>query len=129
MKTSTISIITGLVILGGIFWLATESFPPTQSATANNVSVVNGQQIITIQAKGGYQPRVSSAKAGLPTILRFETNGTFDCSASVRIPSLNIYKFLPQTGATDVDLGTPVAGTLVGSCGMGMYPFSIEFQS
>ena len=94
----------------------------------NNVSVVDDKQIIEIRAKGGYQPRKSIAKAGIPTILRFNTNGTFDCSSFVRIPSMNIYKSLPQSGATDIDLSTQPAGTLNGSCGMGMYPFEIEFQ-
>jgi len=96
---------------------------------ANNVSVENSVQIIQIWAKGGYQPRVSTAKAGLPTILRFNTNGTFDCSASVRIPSLNISQFLATTGSTDINLGSPQSGKLQGTCGMGMYPFEINFNS
>ncbi len=98
-------------------------------ANANNVSMVDGKQIVEIRAKGGYQPRVSTAKAGLPTILRFNTAGTFDCSAAVRIPSLDISKILPQSGATDINLGNPKFGTLSGSCGMGMYPFEIKFES
>ena len=85
-------------------------------------------QIIEIQAKGGYTPRKSIAKAGIPTILRFNTNSTFDCSSSVRIPSMNIFKSLPQSGTTDIDLGIQKAGTIQGMCGMGMYPFEIDFQ-
>ena len=85
-------------------------------------------QIIEITAKGGYTPRKSIAKAGIPTILRLNTNGTFDCSSSVRIPSLDIFKNLPQSGTTDIDLGIQNVGTLNGSCGMGMYPFEIQFQ-
>lgn len=94
----------------------------------NNVSVVNGVQIIEIRAKGGYQPRRSTAKAGVRTVLRFNTQGTFDCSSSVRIPSLNISKNLPPSGSTDIDLGTPSVALLQGSCGMGMYPFEIYFE-
>jgi len=100
----------------------------TQEAFVNNVSIIDGKQIIVINAKGGYQPRKSIAKAGIPTILRFNTNGTFDCSSSVRIPSMNIFRSLPQSGSTDIDLSTQKVGTLNGSCGMGMYPFEIEFQ-
>ncbi len=100
-----------------------------QVANANNVTVVDGKQIIEISAKGGYQPRKSIAKAGVPTIIRFNTKGTFDCSSSVRIPSLNISKSLPQSGATDIYIGEGKLGTLQGSCGMGMYPFEVEFQS
>ena len=95
---------------------------------ASNVSIENGIQIIAIQAKGGYLPRESVAKAGIPTIVRFNTKGTFDCSSSVRIPSMNLFKSLPQSGTTDIDLGTQPAGTLQGTCGMGMYPFEVEFQ-
>lgn len=97
-------------------------------APAHNVTVVDGKQIIEIKAKGGYQPLKSIAKAGLPTILRFDTNGTFDCSSSVRVPSLKISKTLPQTGVTDIDIGVGQAGTLQGMCGMGMYPFEVDFQ-
>lgn len=100
-----------------------------QIANANNVSIVDGTQIIEISAKGGYQPRKSIAKAGIPTIIRFDTKGTFDCSSSVRIPSMNISKSLPQTGSTDIDIGTQQVATLQGTCGMGMYPFEVEFQS
>ena len=89
---------------------------------------ISEPQIVEIQAKGGYTPRKSIAKAGVPTIIRFNTNGTFDCSSSVRIPSMSIYKSLPMSGTTDIDLGVQKVGTLNGSCGMGMYPFEIEFQ-
>ena len=94
----------------------------------NNVSIIDGTQIIEIKAKGGYTPKESIAKAGIPTIIRFNTNGTFDCSSSVRIPSMNIFKNLKPSGTTDIDLGTQKTGKIPGSCGMGMYPFKIEFK-
>lgn len=129
MKATVISIIIAIVLIGGAFMLANNSGGAGPTVNANNVSVVDGKQIIEITARGGYQPRNSVAKAGLPTVIRFETNGTFDCSSSVRIPSMNIFKSLPQSGSTDIDLGTQSVGKIVGSCGMGMYPFSIEFKS
>jgi len=98
-------------------------------ASENNVTIENGFQIVEIKAKGGYIPRTSVVKAGIPTILRFNTNGTFDCSSSVRIPSLNISKSLPASGQTDIELPSSSASTLKGSCGMGMYPFEIVFQN
>ena len=94
----------------------------------NNVSIINGKQIIEIKAKGGYRPVHSIAKAGIPTILRFNTNGTFDCSSFVRIPSMNISQNLSMSGATDIDLGIQKVSTLQGACGMGMYPFDIKFE-
>lgn len=130
MKATTIIIlITGLVIAGFMVMITlSKRVSPEQAQNINNVSLVEGKQIIEINAKGGYQPRKSIAKSGLPTIVRFNTNGTFDCSASVRIPSLNISKILPNTGVTDIDIGTQATGVLQGTCGMGMYPFEIDFQ-
>ena len=131
MKATVISIIAVIVLIGGAFLLKKEN-SQTQSNTqvaANNVTIVDGKQIIEIHAKGGYQPRKSVAKAGIPTVVRFDTNGTFDCSSSIRIPSVNISKVLPQTGSTDVDIGTQQIATLQGTCGMGMYPFEVEFKS
>ncbi len=101
---------------------------PVTNNSSSNVSIVNGVQIISLQVKGGYQPEQSVAKAGLPTVIRFETSGTFDCSSSIRIPSLNISQYLPQTGSTDINIGTPSVGLFRGSCGMGMYPFEVDFK-
>ncbi len=93
--------------------------------SGSNVSIVDGTQIVTLQAKGGYQPRVSTVKAGIPTILRVNTTGTFDCSSALRIPSLKISKNLPASGTTDIALGELKPGTLDGTCSMGMYPFEL----
>lgn len=131
MKATAISILVAGLIIGGAIFLGGRSIGNSssqQTAAANNVTVVDGKQIIEIKAKGGYNPRKSIAKAGMPTILRFDTSGTFDCSSSVRIPSMNISKVLPQTGTTDIDIGTPELATLQGTCGMGMYPFEVEFK-
>ena len=130
MKSISISILCAAALIVGAILISqrgSSGAPGAAASAGSNVSIVDGKQIIEIQARGGYQPRASSAKAGLPTIVRFETNGTFDCSASVRFPSLGISKFLPQTGATDIDIGTSTVSTLHGSCGMGMYPFEIDF--
>ena len=129
MKATIISIIAAIVLIGGAFVLTRDGDTTPQVANANNVSIVDGKQIIEISAKGGYQPRKSIAKAGIPTVIRFDTKGTFDCSSSVRIPSMNISKNLPQTGSTDIDIGSQEVATLQGTCGMGMYPFEVEFQS
>lgn len=130
MKTAVSIIIAGALI-GGAILFASKSPSPTvdNSANANNVSIVDGKQIIEVSVKGGYHPKSSVAKAGIPTILRFNTSGTYDCSSSVRIPSMGISKFLPPSGTTDIDLGSPQLATLQGTCGMGMYSFEINFQS
>lgn len=133
MKSIIISIIVASLIIGGAIVYSnkksTQGDNSDSISSVNNVSVVDGKQIIQITARGGYQPRKSIAKAGVPTIIRFNTNGTFDCSSSVRIPSLNISKGLPQTGSTDIDIGSQKVSKISGTCGMGMYPFEIDFQS
>lgn len=121
-------LIVGVLIAGAIMFSGGGN-STTPVANGNNISVVDGKQIINITARGGYSPLKSIAKAGLPTILRFTTNGTFDCSSYVRIPSLNIGQSLASSGTTDLDLGSPKEGILHGTCGMGMYPFDIDFQS
>jgi plastocyanin domain-containing protein len=130
MKATTISIIVAVVLIGGAFMFAknSNSKGSDQVANANNVSIVDGKQIVEIHAKGGYQPQSSIAKAGIPTIIRFDTDGTFDCSSTIRIPSMNISKSLPQSGTTDIDIGSQQVATLNGTCGMGMYRFKVDFQ-
>lgn len=125
-KISLIIIILALVIVFII--VKKNSSISNEEVFVNNVSFVDGKQIIEIKAKGGYFPKKSMAKAGVPTILRINTGGTFDCSSFVRIPELNINQNLPQSGPTDLDLGVSKPGLLQGMCGMGMYPFEIEFQ-
>lgn len=130
MKSTIISIIIAILFIGGAIAIGKnqQSTSNNQIENINNVSIVDGKQIVEISARGGYSPRKSIAKAGIPTILRMDTNGTFDCSASVRIPSLKVAQFLPQTGKTDIDLGVPKSGVIDGTCGMGMYRFEIDFK-
>ena len=132
MKATTIAIIISVGILVGALILSqgnsNTTLQPVTAPAENNVRIENGKQIIEVNVRGGYTPRKSIAQAGIPTVLRFNTANTFDCSASIRIPSLGISQILPQTGATDVDLGTQQAGPLQGSCGMGMYPFEVNFE-
>ena len=98
------------------------------SEPTNNVYDENGIQIIEVTAKGGYSPDETTAKALLPTILRFVTDDTFDCSSSVIIPNLRIRKRLPLSGKTDIQLPTiPENTTITVYCGMGMYYFNLNF--
>jgi plastocyanin domain-containing protein len=129
MKATIIAVFVAAVLIGGALTFVNNRGDSVPVVNENNVTIVDGKQIIEIRAKGGYLPEKSIAKAGIPTILRFDTSGTFDCSSSVRIPSMDISKILPQTGTTDIDIGIQNAGTFNGTCGMGMYPFEVEFQS
>ncbi len=121
-------LVIGILIAGGIFVLRKEKGNSEAAEPLNNVSIVDGIQIIEVSAKGGYRPKNSIAQAGIPTVLRMKTQSTFDCSGAFRIPSMSYSTFLPQTGTTDIELGSPEVGTLNAMCGMGMYRLSIEFK-
>lgn len=130
MKTSTIiAIIIGGGLVLGVFALTQSDTVPTNSLPISNVTIEGGKQIVTISAKGGYFPKVSEAKADMPTTLRVETQGTFDCSSVLAIPSMNYQKNLPPSGVTEIELQPQEKGsTFAGQCGMGMYRFEIAFK-
>jgi len=127
-KTVSVIITLALVVSIGIIFFGSSKSGNNSSEAVQNSEIKDGIQYITINAKGGYSPRVSTAKAGIPTKLIVKTDGTYDCSASLAIRSLGFQKILAQTGEEVIDIGTPKAGQpLQGLCGMGMYNFSINF--
>ncbi len=129
-KTASIIITVALVIGVGIVFLGQSRNNPGSSGTASvqNVEIRDGVQYVTINARGGYSPKVSTAQANIPTKLIVKTNGTYDCSASLVIRSIGYQKILPNTGEEIIDLGTPQAGTFQGLCSMGMYNFALNFN-
>ena len=129
-NTTRIATLTVLVVGGFLLWQHTMASKATAtSSRSSNVSLVDGQQYVTITAKGGYTPATSVVQGGVPTVLRFDTNGAFDCSATVRIPSLHISQTLPSSGTTDISIGTLSAGErITGTCSMGMYRFEVDAQ-
>jgi len=97
------------------------------SSTSSTVKLENGVQIVDLTAKAGYSPNNIQVKSGIPIRLRVLTQNTFDCSSSFQIPSLDIAKILPPTGATEFDLPAMEAGkTLAGNCSMNMYRFTLK---
>ena len=131
-KTSLIIITLALVVGLGIIFMSGSKSKNSDTASvqsAQNVEIKDGIQYITINVKGGYSPKISMAKADIPTKLIVKTNGTYDCSASLKIQDIGFQKILAQTGEEIIDIGTPKAGkSLQGVCGMGMYNFSINFS-
>ena len=129
MKSTVIAILIGAVLVSGAIMLSQKSPSTTAVAEANNVNVVDGKQIVSITAKGGYSPRVSKAKADMPTTLRVTTNGTFDCSSALTLPSISYQNNLPATGVTNIEIPAQKAGTkFQGLCSMGMQRFEIAFE-
>lgn len=135
-KNVIIVIVVGLVIALGIIFFGNQNTENnTNPSSVNtkegvlNSEIKDGVQYITINAKGGYSPRVSIAKAGIPTKLIIKTNSTFDCSLALKINSINYQKILPQTGEEVIDIGIPQTGEpLRGVCSMGMYSFLVNFE-
>ncbi len=130
-KTIPVILSAALLIAIGIVFLGNnKSNDVAKNQEVKNVEIKDGIQYITITARGGYSPRISAAQSGIPTKLIMETNGTYDCSAALAIHSIGYQKILPQTGETEIDLGTHKAGEIVqGVCGMGMYSFKIDFDN
>jgi plastocyanin domain-containing protein len=128
-KTVSLIITAAMIISLGIFVFGgSKKSIQKENGTISNIETKNGIQYITINAKDGYSPQSTNAKAGIPTKLIIKTNDTYDCAASIVINSINYQKVLPQTGEEIVDLGTPKSGELTqGVCGMGMYNFVINF--
>lgn len=92
-KTVSIIITLGLIVAIGIV-LTGGSTTKDSSKIIQNTEIKDGIQYITIDAKGGYSPQLSNAKAGIPTKLIVKTFGTYDCSASLVIKSINYQKIL-----------------------------------
>lgn len=129
MKATSIFIIVAGLIIGGTILLVNSGKTSESNTQANNVSVVDGKQIIEIGAKGGYAPKISLAKADIPTILRVQTRGTFDCSSALTIPSIGYKASLPPSGVTEIEVPAQNPGaTLQGLCAMGMYNFKVQFN-
>ena len=100
-----------------------------ESSQANNVTQVEGKQVIEITAKGGYSPNRSVAKANVPTVLKVRTKGTFDCSAALKSPAVGYNKILPASADTLIEIPPQKSGAVVqGLCAMGMYSFQLHFN-
>lgn len=131
MKKTAISILVAAVLIGGAIVLVGDRKDSNGDVpqTVNNVSVIDGKQVIEINAKGGYSPRVTTAKAGVPTIIKVNTRGTFDCSSALAIPSIGYRANLPLSGSTEIEVPAQKSGSVLqGLCAMGMYNFRVRFN-
>lgn len=132
MKSTGISIVIAGVFIAGAVALTAFSGDVGMDAAmeeGGNVNELEGMQIISITAKGGYFPRATVAKADIPTTITVTTKGTFDCSSALAIPGIGYRANLPPSGVTDITIPPQKTGTkLVGVCAMGMYNFSVSFK-
>jgi plastocyanin domain-containing protein len=137
MKQQTTFITLSIILVAMMIFFASNAGKGTPNSPKNTdtdtgvtpVQIVDGVQIIEVTARGGYNPREIIAKAGVPTVLRMKTSGTFDCSSAFVIPSLGIQKMLPATGVTNFDIPIQESGASIkATCSMGMYNLQINFQ-
>lgn len=97
--------------------------------TNKGVRLESGVQVISIKAGLGYAPNRIQAQANIPTRLDIETNNTYDCTAYLNIPKLNVKEFLPPTGVTQVQIESQASGEEIeGYCGSDTYKFIIKFS-
>lgn len=129
MKYIILSIVAVIILVGAGALLSNNTDSSNTQNAPENATVVDGKQIIEIDAKGGYSPRLTKAKAGVPTVIKVKTRGTFDCSSALTIPSIGYRTNLPPSGETEIELpAQPAGSTLQGLCSMGMYNFQIRFD-
>jgi len=127
MNKTTSIIISLVIIIGSYFMFVGSNNDSTISVPVTEIK--EGVQYVNIQVRGGYFPRIVSAKADIPTKLIMKTNETYDCSSALVIKSIGYQKNLPPTGETIIDVGTKKKGeNLEGACSMGMYGFRVEFN-
>ena len=123
-----IALVTAALIgaTGAVF---AQDKPREVASLPKNVTIADGKQVVEILAKGTYQPRLTAAKANIPTTIKVYTLGTFDCTLALTIPSLGYRTMLPRTGETLIELPAQKEGTtLQGLCGMAMYNFLVMFN-
>jgi len=123
----SISIILLSIIVSFIIFDSHDS-KANDPAISENIEIVVGTQYITINARGGYSPKVSDAKASIPTKLIIKTDETYDCSISLVIRSIDYQKILEVTGEEIIDMNEPEVGQILGMCSMGMYNFTVNFN-
>jgi plastocyanin domain-containing protein len=128
MSKASIYIVALVVVIGlAVYYQGDKVNVPNSVGSGSNIDVREGIQYINISANGGYSPRASKAKVGLPTKIVVKTEDTYDCSSALVISKIGYQKALAPTGEEVIDIGTPEAGSLQGVCGMGMYSFTIYF--
>ena len=118
-----------MALVFAVIFFTTRDHNTPSTSDRTEVRLENGVQIIDVTAKGGYTPSFIKAQADLPTELHITTNGTYDCSSSLRIPALGYESLLKPTGTEIVSVPADRAnGVLKGTCAMGMYTFDVAFQ-
>ncbi|MEU0937284.1 sulfite exporter TauE/SafE family protein [Embleya sp. NPDC005971] len=129
----------GLLVLAVAAWTIASGlrlggwWTPAAAGTVDHAAArtgTDGVQRVTVRVGNeGYHPARALARAGVRTVLVLRTDHTTGCTRGFVLPARDEQRVLPVTGAAEIDLGTPRAGTLTWTCAMGMYSGRIEFRS
>ncbi|HKC04389.1 MAG TPA: sulfite exporter TauE/SafE family protein [Patescibacteria group bacterium] len=86
-----------------------------------------GFQEATIEVKSnGYTSDTDTLKLGVPVKLVLNSHGVRSCAKSFVIPSLSLFKILPEDGSEVLEFTPNKKGLLTYACGMGMYTGSFN---
>lgn len=136
VKDSPAAIFLGVVLLAiiGLVIAAILVLNPSENTKkpvvmSSAVQEVDGEQIISVSAKGGFSPSIVSASANKNTILKVSTKDTYDCSNTLLIPSLRKQILLPPSGTAEIEIPAQSPGTSIhATCSMGMYNLELNFN-
>lgn len=108
---------------------STTEWTTTAGTVSSNVTETAGKQEITIEAWNGYNPKITMAKANMPTELKIQWKNAYGCESAVRIPALKYSKNLEANWSDVIQLVAQAPWTVInGTCSMGMYNFQIKFN-
>lgn len=103
------------------YWLAVTSDLVIAQGALAKVNA-EGKQDVTIRITDyGYSSDITTLKAGIPVKLNLVTNNSRGCTRAFTIPSLRMFKVLPQTGSETIEFTPTKTGALTYTCSMGMY--------
>jgi plastocyanin domain-containing protein len=112
-----VSLIVSAAAIGFILWW----FFGKRKEEAQTAEQTGGVQQIEITVDGGYQPRVTQLKAGVPAKLVFNRKDPSACLEEILMPDFGVAQKLPHGQKTTIDIEDPKPGTYKYTCGMQMF--------
>ncbi|HEY9851762.1 MAG TPA: cupredoxin domain-containing protein [Leptolyngbyaceae cyanobacterium] len=117
------------VTLGGLGLISLELwwFIFSKKAT-KSAETREGNQEITIQVNGGYEPSQVLVQAGQPVKLKFFRQDSSSCLEKVLLPDFHIAANLPLNQETIVEFTPQTPGEYQFTCGMNMFRGIVKAQ-
>ena len=114
MMHIAIAILLALLVTAGVLWFF---FAPRK---AHRAHIRDGVQEAVVEVKGGYDPAIVEAEAGLPLRLIFDRKEDGECSSHVVFPDFGIDLALPAFRTTTLTIHPDQPGDYPFACGMNM---------